>query len=68
MAIRVQAPPGVRDDDSTGCRAEAGVSIPLGNSNWSLVPAVEIERLETDNDSLRLDTNRLILNFIYRMR
>ena len=54
--------------DATGFRAEAGVSIPLGNSNWRLVPAVEIERIETDNDFLRLDTNRLMLSFIYRMR
>jgi hypothetical protein len=54
--------------DSTGYRAEAGVSIPLGSSNWSLVPAVEIERIQTDDDFLNLDTNRVLLSFVYRMR
>jgi hypothetical protein len=54
--------------DTTGWRAEAGVSIPLGGSRWQLAPAVEIEHLETDDDFVTLDTNRLMINFIYTMR
>lgn len=54
--------------DTTGWRAEAGVSIPLGGSRWQLAPAIEIEHLETDNEFVTLDTNRLMVNFVYSMR
>lgn len=55
-------------EDSSGYRGEIGVSIPLGETNWHVVPAFEIERIDTKNDTLRLDTNRVIVNFMYTMR
>ncbi len=54
--------------DTTGYRGEAGVSIPLGESRWSVVPAVEYEHLETKDYGLRLNTNRFMVNFLYHSR
>ena len=58
-----------RDPDTTGFRLETGVSIRLGDSAWSAVPGFEYERIETEEDfGLELDTNRVFVNFVYRMR
>ena len=54
------------DTDTSGFRAEGGISIRLGQSNWSVVPGLEYEHLETDDFDVRLNTNRFFLNFVYR--
>ncbi|HXG58011.1 MAG TPA: hypothetical protein VNL91_03220 [Thermoanaerobaculia bacterium] len=60
---------GVRlSSDTTGFRVEGGVLIPIGESSWSVAPAVEWETLEADDLGLKLNTNRLIVAFVYRSR
>lgn len=60
---------GVRlSSDTTGFRVEGGVKIPIGASNWMVVPALEWESLEVEDLGLKLDTNRLIVGFVYRSR
>jgi len=56
------------DDDSSGYRFEGGLSVPLGESSWSIQPAVEYEHIKTSDVGLRLNTNRFILGFVYRSR
>ena len=53
---------------TTGYRAEAGIPIRLGQSNWSIVPGAEYEQWRADDVSFRLKTNRVFLNFVYSSR
>jgi hypothetical protein len=50
--------------DSTGWRGEAGIEIPIGDSQWTAVPGLEIERLDADS-SVDMNTNRFFVNFVY---
>lgn len=50
--------------DSTGFRGEAGIEIPIGDSQWTAVPGLEIEHLEGD-PRVTIDTNRFFVNFVY---
>lgn len=52
--------------DTTGFRAEGGVSIPIGNGPWRVVPGIEYEHIEAEDDIIALDTNRFFINFVYR--
>lgn len=54
------------NSDSSGFRAEGGLTIRIGESNWSIVPGVEYDHIETKDFDLRLNTNRFFLNFVYR--
>ena len=54
--------------DSMGWRAEAGVEIPIGDSQWHAVPGFEIEHIEADNLGVNIDTNRFFVNFVYSFR
>ncbi len=54
--------------DTSGFRAEGGLNIRLGESSWWVVPGLEYEHLETDEFDIRLNTNRVFLNFVYRSR
>ena len=56
------------DTDTSGYRGEAGIPIRLGESNWRVVPGAEYEHIEMKDYPLRINTNRLFLNFIYRSR
>jgi len=56
------------DANTTGYRAEAGIPIRLGESNWSIVPGAEYEHWEADDVSFRMNTNRVFLNFVYSSR
>jgi hypothetical protein len=53
------------NSDTTGWRAETGVMIRIGESNWYIVPGAEYERLETKDFGLDLKSNRLFLNFVF---
>ena len=59
------------DVDTTGFRIEGGIPIRLGESGWKVVPGIEYERFETDDvigiEGFELETNRLVLAFIYTM-
>ncbi|HEU4522636.1 MAG TPA: hypothetical protein VFT12_11575 [Thermoanaerobaculia bacterium] len=50
--------------DSTGWRAEGGVEIPIGDSQWTAVPGFEYEWLEADPE-VTVETNRFFVNFVY---
>lgn len=52
--------------DSFGVRAEGGVTIRLAESNWWVVPGLDFEQLETDEFDIRIKTNRVFINFVYR--
>lgn len=54
--------------DTTGYRAEVGIPIRLGESNWSIVPGAEYEHIEAKDVSFRMNTNRAFLNFVYSSR
>ena len=58
--------------DTSGWRAEVGIPIALGSSNWHLVPGAEYEKFDTKSFGLgqkvRLDSNRVFLNFVFRSR
>lgn len=54
--------------DATGWRAEGGVEIPIGDSQWHAVPGLEIERLQADGLGINIDTNRFFVNFVYSFR
>lgn len=59
--------------DTTGYRAEVGVPIVIGDSNWSIVPGVEYDHFETKDpiglsSKLRLNTNRAFINFVFTTR
>ncbi len=51
-------------EDSTGWRGEAGIEIPIGDSQWTAVPGIELERLEAE-DRVVMETNRFFVNFVY---
>jgi hypothetical protein len=52
--------------DTTGFRAEGGISFRLGDSNWYAVPGLEYERVQSDDDLLDFKSNRVFVNVIYR--
>ena len=52
--------------DTIGYRGEAGLKIRIGETNWYLQPALEYEHIETDDLDIRIDTNRFMLNFVFR--
>lgn len=58
--------------DTSGWRAEVGVPIQLGSSNWHLVPGAEYEKFDTKTfglgQKIRLDSNRVFLNFVFSSR
>jgi hypothetical protein len=60
------------DKTSTGYRAEFGIPIQLGESNWKLIPGLEYEHIQTEEfgfgSSVRLDTNRAFIAFVYHSR
>lgn len=56
---------GKTTDDTTGYRFEGGLSIPLGESAWSVDPGLEYEHIETKTTGVKLDTNRFLVNFIW---
>ncbi len=53
------------NDDTSGYRFEGGITIPLGQSAWRVVPAVEYEHIKTSDFNIRLNTNRFLLGFVY---
>lgn len=57
-----------QDADTTGYRAEAGIPIRLGQSNWFIVPGAEYEHLEAKDTGFRMNTNRAFLNFVWSSR
>ena len=68
--IDVSVGPITQEVDTTGYRVETGVQIPLGSSNWEVIPGAEWEVLETDGDDLLspavdLESNRLFIMFAY---
>ncbi|GAC1394907.1 MAG: hypothetical protein NVSMB68_11480 [Thermoanaerobaculia bacterium] len=54
------------DTDTSGYRGEAGLNIHIGESAWSVQPGYEFDHFETKNRGLRIHTNRLFLNFVFR--
>lgn len=52
--------------DSFGVRAEGGVTIRLAETNWWVVPGIELDHLETNEFDVRLKTNRVFINFVFR--
>ncbi|HEX9164200.1 MAG TPA: hypothetical protein VF980_21030 [Thermoanaerobaculia bacterium] len=54
--------------DTSGYRGEAGLSIRLGESLWAVQPGYEYDHFETKDFGVRMNTNRLFLNFVYRSR
>ena len=54
--------------DTTGYRGEAGLDILIGESRWSVQPGYEYDHFETKDFGVRMNTNRLFLNFVYRSR
>ena len=56
------------ETETSGYRPEGGVSIPLGQSNWTITPALEYEVLDTENGFMRLKSNRFLLNVTYTFR
>ena len=59
---------GDNNTDTSGYRGEAGLSIRVGDSAWSVQPGYEYDHFETKNFGIRMNTNRLFLNFVYRSR
>jgi len=56
------------DTDTNGYRAEAGLEIRIGESFWSVQPGYEYDHFQTKDFGVRMNTNRLFLNFVYRLR
>ena len=56
------------DTDTSGYRGEAGINIRVGESAWSIQPGYEYDHFETKDFGIRMNTNRLFLNFVYRSR
>ena len=59
---------GNQNTDTSGYRGEAGLNIRIGESAWSVQPGYEYDHLETKDFGIRMNTNRLFLNFVYRSR
>ena len=59
---------GNNSTDTSGYRAEAGLNIHIGESAWSVQPGYEYDHFETKDFGIRLNTNRLFLNFVHRSR
>src|SRR6478672_9298168 len=57
---------GNHSTDTTGYRGEAGLQIHIGDSPWSIQPGYEYDHFETHDFGIRMNTNRLFLNFVYR--
>lgn len=60
--------PNTNDVDTRGFRAEANLSIRIGESQWYAVPGIEYEKITSDEDVIDVDTNRLFIKFVYRTR
>lgn len=66
----ISAGPISQEVDTTGYRLETGLQIPLGTSNWEIIPGAEWEVIETDEDELLtpdfdFESNRLFIMFAY---
>ena len=59
---------GNNNTDTSGYRGEAGLNIRIGDSAWSVQPGYEYDHFETKDFGIRMNTNRLFLNFVYRSR
>lgn len=59
---------GNQNTDTSGYRGEAGLNIRIGESAWSVQPGYEYDHFETKDLGIRMNTNRLFLNFVYRSR
>lgn len=57
---------GNNNTDTSGYRGEAGLNIRIGESAWSVQPGYEYDHFETKDFGIRMNTNRLFLNFVYR--
>ena len=57
---------GNQNTDTSGYRGEAGLNIRIGESAWSVQPGYEYDHFETRDFGIRMNTNRLFLNFVYR--
>ena len=64
LAAMAPAPLADAQEDSTGWRGEAGIEIPIGDSQWTAVPGIELERLEAEHQVV-METNRFFVNFVY---
>ena len=67
-SAKVDFGPGNSNTDTSGYRAEAGLNIHIGDGAWSVQPGYEYDHLETKDFGIRMNTNRLFLNFVYRRR
>jgi hypothetical protein len=54
--------------DTTGYRAEVGIPIRLGQSNWYLTPGAEYEHVKAQDNQWTMKTNRVFLSFVYSAR
>ena len=59
---------GNNNTDTSGYRGEAGLNIRIGDSAWAVQPGYEYDHFETKDFGIRMNTNRLFLNFVYRSR
>lgn len=63
---------GDTQEDTSGWRGEVGIPIALGSSNWHIVPGAEYEHFDTKSfglgQKIRLDGNRVFLNFVFSSR
>lgn len=59
---------GNNNTDTSGYRGEAGLNIRIGESAWSVQPGYEYDHFETKDFGIRMNTNRLFLNFVHRSR
>jgi len=57
--------PDDEDVGTVGYRAEAGIPIRLGESNWTIVPGAEYDHLRADDNGFRMNSNRLFLSLVY---
>lgn len=59
---------GNNNTDTSGFRGEAGLNIRLGEGAWAVQPGYEYDHFETKDFRIRMNTNRLFLNFVHRSR
>lgn len=63
---------GDTERDTSGYRAEVGIPIALGSSNWHIVPGAEYEHFDTKTfglgQKLDLNSNRVFVNFVFSTR
>jgi len=56
----------VHEMPARGFQIESGYAIPFGKSPWSFTPAYQYERINIRGSRIRFDTNRFMLQFVYR--